>query len=285
MPTYGIIRSVAKKLQHYVEMGRKEEGFDLSTTVAHNYTRRYPICGHKMDNHSTSGKRRVTGCLPERLAAYRRVPPPHITEGELVRLVSSASRLIETSEFFSLAGALAGTSKATNGRTVTYGGSDVFLPPIRNQRETKRKAEFKRQETDADEGLWLRVHHGDRSAVNTKDSSGGEDGVWTEGKKGATVEAEGSMVANGSLGLESPAGDAERPSLLRSCLALSGDADSSGDPSSSEDEGEDEERSSPGNAEKETAALMEPALETGSDMAHPGGNLERNQPVKDAMTT
>ncbi|KAJ8413590.1 hypothetical protein AAFF_G00080970 [Aldrovandia affinis] len=246
--------------------------------------------------------------------------------GELVRLVSSASRLIETVEIIALAGGLADPSKAKNSRTNVCGEIDIFLPPIQNRRETKRNSQFKRrvkarpsgsrvdvccrtavpqrkggtlrqgtagagsssertrgtgegegsagtgdaqshtescrtcQETDTEKGPSLELGNRGGSAVaHSKDPNGEEDSVCVLEERGAApVESEVRVVSSATPSLEGQNGEAERHSLLRCCLALSGDTDSSIDQSDSEDESEDVESTFTGNVSEETAELTVP---------------------------
>ncbi|KAJ8363903.1 hypothetical protein SKAU_G00127340 [Synaphobranchus kaupii] len=112
----------------YVKTGRKEDGFDPSPVVAHYPRAKSNISRDNVNYSRTSCKHRTAGYSLESLASHRRLPLPYITKGEVERLVSSASRLIETApaEVISLAGRLAELPRVKNRQANDCGRVSVF---------------------------------------------------------------------------------------------------------------------------------------------------------------
>ncbi|XP_066545688.1 uncharacterized protein LOC136712805 [Amia ocellicauda] len=199
-----VTNAVAKRLKYYVEVERREDGFDLSPvepstamelplmvpgklhdrSLKHYFSEpgvrvalqmgshRGVSGGHseptysqhtvsdgnrshksrtRLSNDVVSGERnarsrykyrrnRAPHYWPEYASLYRRVPPPFVTRGELVRLVSSASRLIVSTEVVQLAPNEKESSRVkVRSQSKACTEKQISLPHIQDGGDTKKK--------------------------------------------------------------------------------------------------------------------------------------------------
>nr|XP_015215764.1 PREDICTED: uncharacterized protein LOC107079030 isoform X1 [Lepisosteus oculatus] len=115
---------------------------------------------------------------PEPMPIYRRVPPPYITRGELVRLVSSASRLIVATEAVQLAPELQDASRATANSCQSK--NHISLPRIQYAGENKKNHKK----------LWVKsgdaVMPGDRTLPQKPESSVSTRGLCERGRRNSS---------------------------------------------------------------------------------------------------